>query len=514
MELKNIEGNQLNDSNFRIAKNSIYMSIRMIVVLCISLYSTRIVLQSLGIEEYGIFNVVAGIVGLFSFLSTSMSNSIQRFYNFEYARHGLIAAKRVFNTSLLIQIFLAVFLLCILEPLGPWYIRNKMVLPPSFVNAAVALFHCTIISFLCSIIQSPFIAAVLAHERMGLYSIMSILDALLKLLIAFILPYLGGNPLLTYGFLLVIVSFLLLFIYFLYTRIRFDEVRFAFGFDMGLLKSMLAFSGWNLFGTFSGIMKDQGVNLIMNLFFGPIVNAAKGVATQVNNGLQSFLSNIIVPVRPQLVQSYSIGNYNRVMQLTYSVSKLTTFMLYLISLPLLYELDYILRVWLGENVPEYSNFFIRIVILMSFINNLNASISGVVHASGKMKNYQLLGAIVNLISIPVVYISLKLGGSPQLGMSLVFLVTLLNQITCMLVLKTIVSYSIKDYLNRVILPFIKVVLLTSWIPYLIVEFLEPGLSRLCLVSLITIVTVFLSVYFVGLSRLERGYIATVLGKRD
>lgn len=499
-------------SNVRIAKNSIYMSIRMIVVLGVTLYSTRIILNALGVEEYGIFNVVAGFVGLFSFLSTSMSNSIQRFFNFEYAKNGLAGAKRVFNTSLLIQVILAIVLLCILEALGPWYIKNKMVLPPSQVNTAVNLFHCSVISFLCVVLQSPFLAAVMAHERMGFYSVISVLDASLKLLIAFILPYLGGEPLIVYGLLLVLTSLVVLFSYFIYARIKFEEIRFAYHWNSGLLKAMLSFSGWNLFGTFSGIMKDQGVNLIMNLFFGPIVNAAKGVATQVNNGIQSFVSNIIVPVRPQLVQSYSLGNIDRVMRLTYSVSKLSTFMLYVISVPLLYELDYILRIWLGTNIPEYSSSFIRIVIFMSFINNLNGSISGVVHASGRMKKYQLWGAIVNLLAIPLVYISLRLGGTPELAMSLVACVTLANQIVCMLVLKTIVSYSIMDYIRRVISPFIKVICITCWVPLLLVNFMDPTFLRFCLVVIISVVTILPAVYFVGLSADEKMYVKKILKK--
>lgn len=512
MELENINSSHSGMSNIRIAKNSIYMSIRMIVVLGVTLYSTRIILNALGVEEYGIFNVVAGFVGLFSFLSTSMSNSIQRFFNFEFAKNGLVGAKRVFNTSLLIQVILAILLLGILEALGPWYIKNKMVLPSSLVNIAVSLFHCSVISFLCVVLQSPFLAAVMAHERMGFYSVISVLDASLKLLIAFILPYLGGEPLIVYGLLLVLTSFVVLFSYFIYSRIKFEEISFAFLWNKDLLKAMLSFSGWNLFGTFSGIMKDQGVNLIMNLFFGPVVNAAKGVATQVNNGIQSFLSNIIVPVRPQLVQSYSLGNIDRVMRLTYSVSKFSTFMLYLIAVPLVYELDYILKIWLGANIPEYSSAFIRIVIFISFINNLNGSISGVVHASGRMKKYQLWGAIVNLLAIPIVYGALRLGGTPELGMSLVACITVANQVVCMLVLKTIVSYSIKDYISYVILPFIKVLCITCWVPLLLVNFMGPSFYRLCLVTIVSVVTILPTIYFVGLYPDEQVYVKKILNK--
>lgn len=514
MMANNSNTNHHSAANMRIAKNSFYMTVRMIVVLCVTLFSTRIILNALGVEDYGIFNVVAGFVSLFSFLSTSMSNCIQRFYNFEYAKNGIIGANKVFNTSFIIQLILAVIVLALLEIFGPWYIQNKMVLPVDRLNTALALFQFSVISFICVIFQAPFLAAVMAHERMGFYSLVSVLDASLKLAIAYVLSYLGGDHLLMYGLLLVIVSLIILTIYACYARSKFAEIRFSLSKDNQLFKSMLAFSGWNLFGSSSGVMKEQGVNLIMNLFFGPVVNAAKGVAAQVNNGIQSFVSNIIVPVRPQLVQSYSLGNIERVMRLTYSVSKFTTYVLYLISLPLLYEIDYVLRLWLGMNVPEYTAPFIRIVIMTSFITNLNGAISGVVHASGKMKNYQLLGAIVNVLSLPIVYFALRLGGSPQLGMVLVGCVTMVNQIVCMLVLKTIVSYSIRDYIFKVIFPFIWVVCLTCWIPIVVIRLCEPGFLRLCMTTVISVLSVAVAIYVVGLTADERKYAMKIFSKNN
>lgn len=499
-------------SNVRIAKNSFYMSIRMIIVLCITLYSTRIVLNTLGVEDYGVYNVVAGFVSLFSFLGTSLSNSIQRFYNYELAQKGVPGAKLVYNTSCLIQLALAIILVIILEVLGPWYIHNKMVLPSSQLETALSLFHCSVLSFVCIILQAPFLAAVMAHERMGYYSIVSVLDASLQLIIAFIIPYLGGDHLLQYGFLLLVIRIVVLVLYCVYARTMFEEIRLSANYDKKLLKSMLSFSGWNVFGTFSGVMKEQGVNLVMNLFFGPIINAAKGVATQVNNGIQSFVSNVIVPVRPQLVQSYSLGNIGRVMHLTYTVSKLSTYLLYIIALPLFYEIDYVLKLWLGANIPEYSGAFIRIVIITSFLNNLNASISGVVHASGIMKKYQLLGAITNLLAIPLVYIALSLGGSPLLAMIIVTAVTLLNQVVCMLVLKSIVHYSIKEYASCVILPFVYVVCLTAWIPYMLNCFMNPCFIRLSINVVLSTISIIAAAYLIGVTKEERGYINKIFSK--
>lgn len=499
-------------SNIRIAKNSLYMTIRMLAVLCITFYSTRVILNSLGVVDYGVYNVVAGFVSLFSFLGTSMSNAIQRFYNYEFARNGIRGAQNVFNTSVIIQIFLAVVLISLLELTGPWYIQNKMVITESTQDNAQYLFQFSVLSFVCVILQSPFLAAVMAHERMGFYSIVSVIDAGLKLLIAFLLSYFTKQPLLIYGLFLFIEHLLILFLYIIYTVKIFEEIKFTFSFDKSLMKAMLSFSGWNVFGTFSGVMKDQGVNMIMNLFFGPVVNAAKGVASQINNGIQSFVSNIIIPARPHLVQSYSLGNIDRVMQLTYTVSKYSTFILYMIALPLISEIDYILKLWLGTNIPEYSATFVRIVIFIAFINNLNGSISGVVHASGKMKSYQILGAVVNILAVPIVYVSLRLGGTPYLAMILVGCVTFLNQIVCMIVLKSIVPYSIKDYLSSVICPFCLVVITTIWIPYVIMFCMNPSFGRLCTILFSCIVAISISAYFLGISSRERENLKKLISK--
>lgn len=494
------------NANIRIARNTFYMTIRMILVLCLTLFSTRVVLNALGVVEYGVYNVVAGFVSLFSFLGTSMSNAIQRFYNYEYAQKGVTGAKIVFNTSILIQLVLAILLVLILELIGPWYIQNKMVLPESLIVTAKNLFHLSVISFVCVIFQAPFVAAVMAHERMGFFSIVSVLDATLKLSIAFSLPYFVGSSLVIYGLLLLISQLIILTLYIIYTRIRFEEVRFSISYDIILLKSMLSFSGWNIFGTFSGVMKEHGVNIIMNLFFGPVVNAAKGIANQVNNGIQSFVSNIIIPARPHLVQSYSLGKIHRVMNLTYSVSKFSTLVLYMIALPLISEIDYVLKLWLGTNIPEYSASFVKIVVVISFINNLNGSISGVVHASGKMKNYQLFGALVNILAVPVVYMALRIGGTPQLAMVLVAFITLINQIVCMMVLRTIVSYSYKDYILKVILPFILVLIATFWIPIIVKLIIEPSFYRLFIITILCILAVLIATYYCGVTPEERVYL--------
>ena len=373
-----------NSPNQRIAKNSIYLSIRMVIVLCITLYTTREVLAVLGVEDYGIYNVVCGFVSMFAFLNTSMSNGIQRFFNYEYGKNGEEGANQVFWTALVIQAILALVIILLTETIGMWYLYHKMVIPAERMLAAQWIFQFSILSFLFLIMQAPFTAVVMAHEHMNFYALVSVLDALLKLGIVFLIPVLKGDQLILYGILMALISLVNFGLYYVYTKTNFAEIELPRILDKQMFRPMLSFSGWNLFGSFSNMMKEQGINLIMNLFFGPIVNAARGIASQVNSGLQSFVSNLSIAIRPQIVQSFAIGDTTRTIRLMFSMSKLSCCFLYMIALPVIIEIDYILKLWLGNNVPAHTAMFVIIIVLTSFLNNLNAAVSAVIHASGKM----------------------------------------------------------------------------------------------------------------------------------
>ena len=490
-------------ANKRIAKNSIYMSIRMVVVLLISLYTTRVVLRVLGVQDYGIYNVVAGFVSMFVFLNTSMSNAAQRFFNYELGKNGIEGAQNVYNTSLKIQLILAILVLLATESIGLWYLRHKMVIPEGRLFAAEWVFHLSVCAMFLTIMNVPYMAAVMAHERMDFFSILGVLDVVFKLLIVVLLPFLPGDKLILYGILYLLINVLNLLCYFIYTKKNFAEIRITQTKQKGLFKSMLSFSGWNFFGSFSSIMKEQGLNLILNLFFGPIVNAARGIANQINGALQGFVSNITIPVRPQVVQTYAAGNYIRTMSLTYTVSKLSVFFLFVISLPIIYEIDFILKLWLGDNVPKHTNTFAIIVILISFVNNLNAAISGVIHASGKMMKYQVVSSSISLLCLPAAYLALKLGFSPEFAMLMVLLFASLSQIASVKILQEIVFFPIRDYLSKVINPVLRMVLLSVLIPYLPHFILDEGIHRFILTLLLGLSTTSAIGYYVCLNKSER-----------
>lgn len=490
-------------SNKRLAKNTLFLSIRMVIVLVINLFTTRIVLKALGVVDYGVYNVVCGFVAMFGFLNTSMSNGIQRFFNYEYGKNGVEGANKVYCTALHIQLILALIIIALTESLGLWYLNNKMVIPEGRMFAAEWIFQLSIVSFIFIIMQAPYTAAVMAHEKMDFYAIVSVLDAVLKLVVVLVLPLFGCDKLLLYGILFSLISVVNFCAYYIYCKKYFSEVNYRRIHDKELFKSMLGFSGWNLFGSFSGVMKEQGINLVINFFFGPIVNAARGVANQINGGLQSFVTNIKMPVRPQVVQSYAQGNLSRTMHLTYSISKLSCCILLMMAIPISLEIDYVLRLWLGANVPDHAGFFTIIILLTSLVSNLNSATSGVVHATGIMKDYQLWGSLISISSVPIAYVLLKFYPIPELALLAVMICSALGHFVCLFVVKRLVGMSISEYFKEVVWPIVIVLIISVVITYPVHHFMGSGFLRLCVVTLVSVISVALSLYFLALNEGER-----------
>ena len=447
-------------SNKRIAKNSIFLSVRMVIVLGITLYTTRAVLAILGVEDYGVYNVVCGFVSMFTFLNTSMSNGIQRFYNYELGKYGIEGTNKVFGTSVVIQLILAIVIIALCESCGLWYLYNKMVIPSDRMFAACCIFQFSMVSFLFLIMQVPFTAAVMAHERMDFYAIINVVDAIIKLAIVFALPYLCGDQLIFYGALHMAITIFDFIWYYIYCKRSFVEIKLKNGFSKEIFGSMMSFSGWNLFGSFSNMMREQGVNIIMNLFFGPVVNAARGVAAQINAGVCGFVQNILTPVRPQVIQSYAKGEVGRSMSLTFSISKFSMGFFYMMCLPICLEIKYVLNLWLGKNVPAHTDSFVIIILINTAVLILMGSLATLVHASGKMRNYQVIGSVVKFLSVPISYFMLKYGAVSEWALIMVLLFDIIGFIVGMFIIKTIMTFSIIEYTNKVIVPVIPIVVLS------------------------------------------------------
>ena len=447
-------------ANKRIARNSIYMTIRMVIVLIVSLYTTRVILDVLGVEDYGLYNVVAGFVYMFTFLNGAMSSASQRFYNVELALNGISGAKIVFNASLRIHIIIGLIIVAVLEPIGLYYIPNVMIIPHGQLNAALIIFHFSVAAMFFNILCTPYTAAVMAHEKMDFYALVETLNVFLRLGMVLILPFLPGSKLIWYGFYYFLISIIILAIYMIYCYLHFSEIRIEGRVPRSMFKDMMSFSGWGIFGAIAYSLRDQGVNLVLNAFFGTIVNAARGIAAQVNGALSGFTSNLVIPSRPQVIQSYSQGDKQRAWTLTFSISKISFIVFFMMSLPVCFEIRYILKLWLGDDVPEYAGIFIILTLLTNTFGTLVSPVSAIIHATGKMKFYQILSSASNLMSVPLAYLFLVIYDNPILVYIALFITMGTNLLSGLISAHKYAELSYVEYVKSVFIPCITTILLS------------------------------------------------------
>ena len=504
---------QVSADNKRIAKNTAFLYVRMIFVLLVSLYSTRVVLHVLGVVDYGINNVVAGFVSMFAFLNTSMTNGIQRFFNFKLGSEGADSLTRVYKSALLIQLGLTFIILLLLETFGLWYLETKMVIPPDRLPAARWIFQFSVISLVFLVLQIPYSAAIMAHERMDYYAFVSVFDAVAKLGIAFSIPYVPYDKLISYGFLILLIALANFLLYFVYAKVKFPEMHLQKGRDNALMKSMISFSGWNVFGTFAYMMKSQGLNVLLNAFFGPVVNAARGVSNQIMGAIHGFSSNIVISFRPQLVQSYAAGNTERVRRMFFSLSKISYILLYSISAPIVIELSYILHLWLGEDVPDYTIPFTVLVLANMVVSSLHTPLTQIVHAVGKMRTFQLAISIIICSILPVSWVLLKMGANPIVVYWVSLAISVINQVVCLFIVRSLFPFSIKQYLWSVIIPCAVYSLICPIAPLVPRYFMNESFGRLLVVVIVSVLSSSVITYFGILDNEERRLVKSFISKR-
>lgn len=485
----------------------------MAFVLLVSLYTTRVVLNVLGVSDYGIFNVVSGFVSMFGFMNTSMTNAIQRFYNYEIGKNNGTNLKNLYNCALIVQIVLAIIIIIVIESFGLWYLNNKLVIPDERLFAANIIFQFAVIQLFFVIITVPYSAIIIAYERMDYYALVSIINVFIKLGIVFILPYINFDKLIFYGFLLTLVGFIDFLFFLVYARINFSQIRISKISDKTCFKSILSFSGWNIFGTFAYLLKNQGLAVVLNLFFGTIINAAYGISNQVMNAIKQFSMNMIIAFKPQLVQSYASGDHDKTRTLMYTMTKISYLMLFTISLPIILELDYILSIWLGE-VPNNTIILTRLAIISMLISNFNTPIVQVVHAVGKQKLFQIVTSIIIVGIVPCSYIVLKFDASPENIYWVTIFFVIINQIACLYTLRKIFFFSYSEYLSKSILPCLYVTVSALIIPLCIsyVRFKVPVIQFLT-ITLLSILSAAVFSYTLGLNKSEKKYIINLFIKR-
>ncbi|TFD93183.1 lipopolysaccharide biosynthesis protein [Dysgonomonas capnocytophagoides] len=485
-----------------IAKNTAVLYFRLIFVMIISLYTVRVVLDTLGIVDYGIYNVVAGIVTILSFLSATMASACQRFFAFELGKENFAVLKKTFASSLTIFVIIGGIVFLLLETVGVWFLNNKMIIPANRIDAANWIYQFAIISFLFTIITSPYNAAIIAHEDMTIYAYISIIEVALKLVVVFILSYSFSDKLVVYGFLVLGATIVTSLSYIFVCIRKYKECRTLFMWDKIILYPMASYATWNMIGAIANIMKLNGTNILLNVFFGPVVNSARAISMQVNMTFNSFVTNFYMAVRPQITKAYAAGERDYFMMLIFKSAKASYFLLLILSIPLLLETNFILNLWLKE-VPQYTVIFTQLLIINILLESINNQLVAALQAAGRIKTYQIFISTVQILVLPISYVLFYWGALPIVTLYVSIAITILSFIPQIWIVHKVVGLSITDYLKQVVL-VVSFVSLLSYIPPLLVYLsMEPSWSRFSLVCIIGSISCLGSIAYIGFSKEER-----------
>lgn len=502
----------ITENNSRIAKNTIFLYIRMFLIMVVTLYTSRVLLNILGIEDYGIYNVVGGMVGMFAFFASSLSNVTQRFFNFELGKGNIEKVRDVFNISVLIYLLISLITLVLLEIIGLWLIYHKLVIPVNRLNAALWVFHTTAISLFFTLNGIVYNSILIARENMKIYAYIGLAEALSRLAIAVILSCLGCDKLKLYAILLLLVTICIQFCFFLSCK-KYPECKYHFYWKKEMFLDMFKFASWNTFGTAVWAINEQGTNVLLNIFFGPVVNASKGISSQVNSAINNFGINFFTAVRPQIVKSYANKNMTYFLKLVFNSSRYSFFLLLLISLPLLFRTDYILFLWLGR-VPEFASSFVLWIVIYSLVNVLTNPLWSAIQAIGRLKKYCLLGSVVYLTAFPISYILLMQGYNPVVVFKVLVVVRLIYLFVIIKIVTGYVSFSLREYISAVFIPILRVTIPIIVLSGGINSFFSQNFLSLIIVSLIFFISGFLIIYFGGMTSGERLFVREkILHKR-
>lgn len=484
----------------------------MLLLMAVTLYTSRVVLATLGVEDYGIYNVVGGVVTLFSFLNGTMSGVTQRFITYELGKGNIQKLRNIFKTAQVIHWVIAGLILILAETIGLWFVSTKLIIPENRFIAAFWVFQFSILSTVIMVISIPYNACIIAHEKMSAFALISIIEVFFKLGIIFLLPIISADKLIIYGFLMLIIHLIIRYIYNKYCIRHFDEAKNRGHYDKSIAKKMANFTSWSLFGGFASVGMNQGINILLNIFFGPSVNAARAVVVQVDVAIHSFVQNFQMAMKPQIVKDYASGHLSHMKSLVNASSKFSFYLLLALSLPLFFESSFILGLWL-KIVPEYSVPFLEITIIIALINTLATPLMTAANANGNIKKYQICCGTLQLVLIPVSYLALMLFPYPVLVYWLYFGITVIAQVARVFIVSNLVKISKREYFEGVLFPVFKVLLIAPILPAILYFNLNEGFLRLLSITIISAISVLIVMYFFGISIQERKYIIQKLYKK-
>lgn len=487
-------------SNQRIAKNTFFLYLRSIFLLVISLYTSRVTLQILGVEDYGIYQLVGGVVAMFNMLSGSLASASQRFITFSLGKDDLAGQKKVFSTCVTLHIVLGIIVVALLEVLGIWFLENKLVIPPERLDIARWVMQFSIATFFFNVISVPFNATIIAHEKMNAFAFISILEGVLKLVCVLFLGLIAADKLLYYALFLFLISVLLRAFYSVYSHRKFEEARgIKLGIEKGIFKEMFAFAGWNMVGEGSMILRNQGIDILLNMFFGVIVNAAKGISNQVQSAVHQFVGNFTTAIRPQLVKSVAQQDYARTHSLIFHGTRLSFFLMMVFSVPLSVCTIDVMELWLVD-VPQYAVDMVKVSLLYLQSNTLSRLLINSILAHGNIRNFQITAGVTKLMALPIAYVVLKLGGSPLTGLWVNVALDFVCRGVELYFVNKKLNYNIKKHLLKADLSCWLVFILAYVISIVFYKFVS---SHLIVAGAASVLVTSICVWFIGLDKSEK-----------
>ena len=489
-------------ANKRIAKNTLVLYVRMLFTMGISLFTSRVILQTLGVEDYGISSVVGGVISMFTFINAAMVSSTQRYLNFELVRGDANQLRSVFSTSLQIHALIALAIIVLSETVGLWFLNEKLVIPEARMTAAMWVYQCSILSCAVSIMSTPYNAVIVAHEKMSAFAYISILDVSLKLLVVYLLVVLPFDKLIILAILNLLVQLFIRYIYTLYCHRHFPESYFQFWFNKTLFKEMFGFAGWSFWGNLAAILYTQGLNMMLNIFFGPIVNAARGIAVQVQSAVQQFVGGFQTALNPQITKNYASNNLPQMHSLMFRSARFSFLLLFFLSLPVLMETNFILTLWL-KTVPDDAVIFTQIMICISLIYTTANPCIIANQATGKVKIYQMVVGGILLLILPISYVVLKLGAPAYSVFIVHFCIESLAQFSRMYMLRKLIHLPLWQYMKNIYLPIVSTVAIAIILPLVVRMQVAEGWLRFLAVGFTCVLSVGASSYFIGFTKQER-----------
>lgn len=500
-------------NNKRIAKNTLVLYVRMLFIMAVTLYTSRVVLKTLGVDDYGIYNVIGGVVAMMGLLKGAMSAATTRFLTFELGKNDFEQLSKTYSISVIIYILICVVFILLAETIGLWFLNTELTIPNERLNAANWVYQFTVISVFIEMLTQPYNAVIISHEKMSFYAYVSILEVILRLLIVYFLIILPYDHLTFYGLLMMITSIIVCLTYHIYCKYKFPECKFKVYRDKKLFLELLSYSGWNLFGSASSLIKGQGLNILLNMFFTPAVNAARGIAFQINGAISQFSQNFYTAVRPQITKYYAQDDLLNMFKLVIRSSKLSFYLNLMLGVPLIIETPEIIDLWLGQEL-DYVVVFSRLIIVISMIDAMAQPLMTSIHSTGHVSLYQSLVGTMNILNLPISYFFLKLGYTPVVVFYISLIITTISLFVRLIIVKRYIpSFPVSSYVIDVFCVCILVTLISIIVPLILYYYFDNSISSVLIVCIISEISIISTVYIVGLKDDERKFVKQVVKKK-